>query len=105
MLKKQDHDFFEMLGNTANVEKRLTELANQRLLCGISSVASALVAFSILFVLLSAIVRFPGMSNQPSIAGPVSGCLMMILGMTTSLARATGAHSEIRTLLVFKKTP
>ncbi len=103
MLKKQDLKFFEMLENPAEVEKRLSELANQRFLFGISAAMTALVFFTILFMLLAANLRFVGLSNQPSIAGPVSGCLIMGVGLATSLARAIGAHSEIRTLLTFKK--
>lgn len=103
MLKKQDHDFSEMLDDRAKVENRLTELARQRLLSGISAAVSALVLFSILFMLLSATVRTPGLSNQPSAATPISGCLILLFSSATSLARAIGAHSEIRTLLVFRK--
>jgi len=103
MLKKQDHDFFEILEDPSKIEKRLSELANQRLLFGISAAMTAIVFFAILFMLLAANLRFVGLSNQPSIAGPVSGCLTMGVALATSLARAIGAHGEIRTLLVFKK--
>lgn len=105
MLKKQDQDFFDMLDDPAKLEKRLSDLASQRILFVITAALSALVFFFVLFVLLAANTQSVGMTDQPSvsIATPVSGCLTMVTSLTICLARAIGAHGEIRTLLSFKK--
>jgi uncharacterized membrane protein (DUF485 family) len=97
--RKRDLDFLEMLEDPAKIESRLAELASQRLLFGISAAMAALVFFFVLFVLLSANIRLVG---QSSIAAPVSGCLTMVALLSVMLARAIGAHSEIRTLFTFK---
>ena len=105
MLKKQDHAFFDMLADAEKLEKRLIELASQRFMFAISATMSALVFFFTLFVLLAANLRSVGLAHPPSIsiATPVSGCLTMIALLAITLARAVGAHSEIRTLITFKK--
>ncbi|MBC8126326.1 MAG: hypothetical protein H8M99_04160 [Gloeobacteraceae cyanobacterium ES-bin-144] len=103
MLKKLDSDFSDMLQDSAKVEQRLAELASQRFMFGISAVASAVVVFSILFMMLSAHMRLSGQPNQPLVVTPVSGCLTMVFVSAIALARAIGAHGEIRTLLTFKK--
>ena len=94
-----------MLEDPAKIEKRLAELASQRSMFAISAAMSALVFFFLLFLLLAVNIRSVGMITPPSIsqATPVSGCLTMVALLTITLARAMGAHAEIRTLLAFKK--
>lgn len=105
MFKKLDHEFFENLGEPAKLEKRLTDLASQRFCFAISATLAALVFFMTLFILLGVSSQSVGLTNQPSIsiAAPVSGCLTMLTLLAVTLARAIGVHSEIRTLLTFKK--
>ena len=105
MFKKLDHDFLEILEEPAKLEKRLTDLASQRFSFTITATMAALVFFITLFILLGTNIRSLDLPKHPSIsiAPPVSGCLIMLTMLTVMLARAIGAHSEIRTLLTFKK--
>jgi hypothetical protein len=96
MLKKQDHQFFDILDDLSKGEKRLLELMKQRFLFGVSA---AMMTASLL-VLLAVNLRDADQTLQII---PALSLLAVGFASLTSLTRTIAAHGEIRTLLTFKK--